>query len=134
MLFSNIDITGSIMAFTLINVAKDSTFQNKLLSEIRAKEQTAGYDVGEYVARQDTLLHFATLESIRVTPAMCMFSFYFVFVSCFSSLLRINPSLFINVCCNTYLQCLIVQLTLSSTPSLPPFPNVNHPQSPTTFQ
>jgi hypothetical protein len=75
MLFSNIEITGSILAFTLINLAKNCAFQRKLLEEIRAKEEVRGYDVEEYVARQDTLLHYATLESIRVTPAMCMFLF-----------------------------------------------------------
>jgi hypothetical protein len=68
------------MAFTLINLAKDSALQGQLLAEIRAKEKEKGYSVGEYVAKQDTLLHFATLESMRVTPAMCMF---FFLISCF---------------------------------------------------
>jgi hypothetical protein len=71
MLFFNIDITGSIVAFILVNLAGNLPFQEKLRSEITEQQNQASYDVAEYIIRQDTLLHYVTLESIRVTPAMC---------------------------------------------------------------
>lgn len=71
MLFFNIDITGAIVAFILVNLARNIPFQAKLRSEIAEQKSQASYDMIEYIGRQDTLLHYVTLESIRVTPAMC---------------------------------------------------------------
>lgn len=76
MLFFNIDITGSIVAFILVNLASNKPFQEKLRLEIAEQKSQASYNVTEYIGRQDTLLHYVTLESIRVTPAMCKFCVY----------------------------------------------------------
>ena len=71
MLFFNIDVTGSIVAFILVNLAGNAPFQEKLRSEITEQKTQVSYDVAQYINSQDTLLHYVTLESIRVTPAMC---------------------------------------------------------------
>ena len=73
MLFTNIDITGSILAFIFQHLAKDQTMQKKLRAEISTPRAQPGYTVGDYIGKQDTLLHFSLLESIHVTPAMCTF-------------------------------------------------------------
>jgi hypothetical protein len=71
MLFTNIDITGSILALILKNLAKDQGFQEKLRGEIALQRSSPSYGVADYIAKQNTFLHYVTMESIRVTPSMC---------------------------------------------------------------
>lgn len=71
MLFANIDITGSIIAFIFVNLASNVAFQDKLRAEIKEQKQDKNYDYQTYITKQDTLLHYLTLESLRTTPAMC---------------------------------------------------------------
>ncbi|RAQ53733.1 cytochrome P450 monooxygenase [Aspergillus flavus] len=85
MLFTNIDITGSILALIFQHLAKDQAMQKKLRAEISAHRAQPGYTVGDYISKQNTLLHFSLLESIRVTPAM-----YFTLPECNASPKRIG--------------------------------------------
>lgn len=71
MLFTNIDISGAILAFIFTNLAQDQAFQDKLRHEVLAEK--ASSTVEAYISKQDTLLHYAILESMRVTPSMRMF-------------------------------------------------------------
>ncbi|KAI9723332.1 MAG: hypothetical protein M1812_001215 [Candelaria pacifica] len=69
-LFTNIDVTSAVLAFVLINLAANSAFQEKLRSEIRhERASSAGGALGSYFAKDDTLLHWAGQESIRMSPA-----------------------------------------------------------------
>jgi len=51
-----------------VNLASDSAFQNKLRAEIvQQKEKKNGaLNVADYAAKQDSLVHCLTLESVRL--------------------------------------------------------------------
>ncbi|KAF2686196.1 cytochrome P450 CYP5293A1 [Lentithecium fluviatile CBS 122367] len=85
MLFANIDITGSIIAFIVVNLASNQSFQERLRVEIEKQKQSKSYNYESYITKQDTLLHYLTLESLRVTPAM-----YFSAPECTSQPKRID--------------------------------------------
>ncbi|GAB1194986.1 hypothetical protein APSETT444_004238 [Aspergillus pseudonomiae] len=72
-------------AFIFQHLAKDQTMQKKLRAEISTPRAQPGYTVGDYIGKQDTLLHFSLLESIHVTPAM-----YFTVPECNASHKRIG--------------------------------------------
>ncbi|RYO88683.1 hypothetical protein DL762_003609 [Monosporascus cannonballus] len=69
MLFTNIEVTGSILTFMLTQLAKHQDFQQRLYEEIMAQKTEEGFEVRNYVTRQTTLLHYLTLESVRLRPA-----------------------------------------------------------------
>ena len=69
-LFTNIDITGSVLAFIFINTARNAPFQEALRAEIKARKSDASYNVADYIAHQNSLLHCVTLESLRISPAL----------------------------------------------------------------
>lgn len=68
-LFTNIDVTSTIFACVLINLARDREFQSSLREEILSLSHSP--DV--YVTNDETLLHFAYLEALRVNPFACEF-------------------------------------------------------------
>ncbi|KAI9701261.1 MAG: hypothetical protein M1836_001931 [Candelina mexicana] len=69
-LFTNIDVTSAVLAFVLINLAANPAFQEKLRSEIRNEQATsAGRGLGSYFAKDNTLVHYAGQESVRMSPA-----------------------------------------------------------------
>ncbi|KKY25509.1 putative cytochrome p450 monooxygenase [Phaeomoniella chlamydospora] len=70
MLFTNIDITGSVLGFIFVNMASKNSFQEKLRAEVVGQKQQESYSIANYVAKQDSLLHYATLESLRISPAL----------------------------------------------------------------
>ena len=70
MLFTNIDITGSVLAFIFINIASDLPFQEALRAEIKERKGQASYNVADYIAEQKSLLHCVILESLRISPAL----------------------------------------------------------------
>lgn len=76
MIFTNIDITASVLAFMLGKLAKHPDFQQKLYEEIAAQKAEPGFDLNSYVTRQTTLLHYLCLESIRLRPATCKCSLW----------------------------------------------------------
>ncbi|KAL9045363.1 MAG: hypothetical protein Q9214_001576 [Letrouitia sp. 1 TL-2023] len=69
-LFTNIDITGSVLASIFINLALNVFFQETLRAELKARKSQASYTVADYIAQQDSLLHCVTLESLRISPAL----------------------------------------------------------------
>ena len=73
-LFTNIDITGSVLAFIFINTARNAPFQEALQAEIKARKSQVSYDVAHYIADQNSLLHCVTLESLRISPALRKFN------------------------------------------------------------
>lgn len=58
-------MTGTVLGFLFTNLARSPLLQDRLLAEAKA----AGEDQA-YFARQDTLLHYTTLESLRVSPSV----------------------------------------------------------------
>jgi cytochrome P450 len=71
MIFTNIDITGSILAFMLGQLAKHPEFQQKLHEEIMAQEAKEGLGLRGYLTRSTSLLHYLCLESLRLQPGIC---------------------------------------------------------------
>lgn len=78
-LFTNIDVTGSVLAFLLLNLATASDFQTALRLEIqdhhildpsRSPDLPTNTPSSSYLSAQNSLLHFATLESLRISPAL----------------------------------------------------------------
>ncbi|KAL1919657.1 uncharacterized protein VTP21DRAFT_1588 [Calcarisporiella thermophila] len=72
-LFTNIDVTSSVLAWALINVARNSRVQSKLRVEILdILGDKSGPElmstIEKYINRQDTLLHYTYLESARLNP------------------------------------------------------------------
>ncbi|KAK3309852.1 cytochrome P450 monooxygenase [Chaetomium strumarium] len=71
MLYTNIDITGLALARLLHNIAAHADFQARLRAEILGeKQQQSGYSAAAYAGKQDTLLHYATLESLRLNNVL----------------------------------------------------------------
>ncbi|CAI7621821.1 unnamed protein product [Penicillium manginii] len=71
MIFTNIDITGNILAFMFGKLAKHPDFQQRLFEEIVSQKDEVGLiDFKNYLARQTTLLHYLCLESVRLHPAI----------------------------------------------------------------
>lgn len=71
LLFTNIDVTSTVIAFLLINIAANQSFQSSLREEIAAKQSQPSYNLSDYVLEKDTLLHYAAMESVRMSPALC---------------------------------------------------------------
>jgi cytochrome P450 len=59
-------VTGTVLGFLFTNLARSPLLQDRLLAEAKA----AGEDQAYYFTRQDTLLHYTTLESLRVSPSV----------------------------------------------------------------
>ena len=66
-LFANIDVTSSVLAFLLINLARNTSAQRDLRAEILANATNSE----AYVQKTDTLLEHTCMESIRLCPAAC---------------------------------------------------------------
>ncbi|KGQ04425.1 25-hydroxyvitamin D-1 alpha hydroxylase [Beauveria bassiana D1-5] len=70
LLFTNIDVTSTVLAFLLINIAANQTFQSLLRDEIAAKQSQPSYNLSDYVLEKNSLLHYAAMESVRMSPAL----------------------------------------------------------------
>ena len=70
-LFANIDVTSSVLAFLLVNLARNTAAQTRLRAEILANATSPE----AYVQKTDTLLEHTCMESIRLCPAACKSSF-----------------------------------------------------------
>ncbi|KAK7428408.1 hypothetical protein QQZ08_005027 [Neonectria magnoliae] len=71
-LFANLDVMSSIMAFLLINLSKRQQAQDELRNEIleqASKESKEPQSMKAYAQRTDTLLEYTCMESIRLCPA-----------------------------------------------------------------
>lgn len=79
-LFANTDITGIVLASLLVNLGDEqsSEFQEKVRQEVMeqkrkitqeeedGRDASSGISPGAYACRQDTLLHYLTLEAVRM--------------------------------------------------------------------
>ncbi|EKG19768.1 Cytochrome P450 [Macrophomina phaseolina MS6] len=70
LLFTNIDVTSAVIAFLLLNTAKNPSFQSALRAEIALQKAQNPGNRKDYLLKQDTLLHFAAMESVRMSPAL----------------------------------------------------------------
>lgn len=70
LLFTNIDVTSTVTASLLINISENQSFQAALREEIAATQSQESYNIKDYIAKKDTLLHYAVMESIRMCPAL----------------------------------------------------------------
>lgn len=66
-LFANIDVTSSVLAFLLINLARNDTAQTALRAEIL--QHTGDFEA--YLRKADSKLEYTCMESIRLCPAAC---------------------------------------------------------------
>ncbi|KAJ5555318.1 Cytochrome P450 [Penicillium sp. DV-2018c] len=70
LLFTDIDVTSTVIAFLLINISANQSFQSSLREEIAAKQSQPFYNLRDYVMERETLLHYAAMESVRMSPAL----------------------------------------------------------------
>ncbi|KAJ4159562.1 uncharacterized protein LMH87_008460 [Akanthomyces muscarius] len=70
LLFTNIDVTSTAVASLLLNIAENPRFQETLRQEIVEMKSDPAYDVQQYIAKRDALLHYAVLESLRMRPVL----------------------------------------------------------------
>ncbi|XWX01109.1 hypothetical protein V2A60_009134 [Cordyceps javanica] len=70
LLFTNIDVTSTAVASLLLNIAENPRFQDSLRQEIAQMKTDPSYDVQQYIAKRDVLLHYAVLESLRMRPVL----------------------------------------------------------------
>ena len=71
LLFANIDVTSTVTATLLMNISTNQAFQVALRDEIMRMQSQPSYNIGDYIVKKDSLLHYAFLESIRMSPALC---------------------------------------------------------------
>jgi gliotoxin/aspirochlorine/mycotoxins biosynthesis cytochrome P450 monooxygenase len=65
-LFANLDVTTHVLTWSIVLLADHTDVQNMLRIEVNANK----HDVEAYINRNDTLLHYALLESLRVRPLL----------------------------------------------------------------
>lgn len=58
----------------LNSLATHRPFQESLYAEIMQEMSRPSYDIAQYIGRQDTLLHYLSMECVRLRPAFCEFS------------------------------------------------------------
>ncbi|KAF7562114.1 hypothetical protein G7046_g2023 [Stylonectria norvegica] len=70
-LFANLDVMSSIIAFLLINLSMKKEAQDELRQEIldQRSSDPEGVSLQAYAQRTDTLLEYTCMESIRLCPA-----------------------------------------------------------------
>ncbi|KAL2004518.1 hypothetical protein VTN00DRAFT_3403 [Thermoascus crustaceus] len=66
-LFTNIDVTSAQFAYSLINIGRDPTTQERLLAEVRSLYEE-DISVANFVRREDTFFHKTYLEILRNNP------------------------------------------------------------------
>jgi cytochrome P450 len=68
-LFANIDVSAAVLCTMLVKLASHSAVQEFLRSEIRSQQLHDQDDIGQYIVKQDTMLHRVVMESMRFSPA-----------------------------------------------------------------
>ena len=72
-LFANLDVTSSILAFLLINLAAQEEAQEDLrqeiMSQIQIADEVGGEPLSTYTQKNTTMLEYTCMESIRLCPA-----------------------------------------------------------------
>lgn len=74
-LFTNIDVTSAVLNTIFNSLAVDQVFQKTLRAEISKEKSKENSKVEAYIAKQDSLLNFLIMESMRLTPAFGKLSF-----------------------------------------------------------
>ncbi|KAL1962732.1 hypothetical protein VTN77DRAFT_9276 [Rasamsonia byssochlamydoides] len=68
-LFANVDVSSAVLNTIFTKLAADPAFQSALRAEIAAQKAQEQYNVVKYLAKQDSLLNFLMMESMRLSPA-----------------------------------------------------------------
>ncbi|MCJ1381495.1 hypothetical protein MMC17_004606 [Xylographa soralifera] len=66
-LFTNVDVTSTVLAFLLINLAATAPIQDQLRTEIQSWRSSESFE--GYLAKSGTLLEHTCIESTRLCPA-----------------------------------------------------------------
>ncbi|KAI0130227.1 cytochrome P450 [Xylariales sp. AK1849] len=64
--YTNLDVTAQVLVSACLFLAEDDVVRRDLLAEIDENR----HDQDKYLARKDTLLHYAILEALRLQPAL----------------------------------------------------------------
>ncbi|SPO28025.1 uncharacterized protein UTRI_05168 [Ustilago trichophora] len=68
-LFANIDVTASVIAWTLIHIAQTPKVQDSLVEEFGTRHEVKPDEVfSEYICATETMLHWSVMESMRLSP------------------------------------------------------------------
>lgn len=70
-LFANVDISSAVLDTLFTQLAANREFQNSLRAELYEQKAQENYDLVKYISKQDSLLNFLIMESMRLTPAFC---------------------------------------------------------------
>jgi len=70
-LFANVDISSAVLNTLFTNLAANKEFQRALRAEFHEQKAQENYDLAKYISKQDSLLNFLIMESMRLTPAFC---------------------------------------------------------------
>ncbi|PKX89262.1 cytochrome P450 [Aspergillus novofumigatus IBT 16806] len=80
-LFANVDVSSAVLNTLFEHLAANTAFQQKLRGEVEAHIQSRTHTpdtdtdtdtnthTGKYLSKQDTLLNYAVMEAIRLSPA-----------------------------------------------------------------
>ncbi|CBF80479.1 hypothetical protein AN8408.2 [Aspergillus nidulans FGSC A4] len=80
-LFANVDVSSAVLGTLFEHLAVNTAFQQKLRAEIETHIQTRTHtpdtdsdidintETGKYLSKQDTLMNFAVMEAMRLSPA-----------------------------------------------------------------
>jgi Cytochrome P450 len=72
-LFANVDISSAVLNTILTQLAESMEFQSALRAEYQEQKTQESFDLVKYISKQDSLLNFLIMESMRLTPAFCKF-------------------------------------------------------------
>lgn len=70
-LFANIDVSAAVLNTILTNLASHQSFQSRLRNEFAVRTAEGAVDIEKFLSKQDTLLNFTVMESMRLSPPFC---------------------------------------------------------------
>lgn len=68
-LFANVDVSSAVLNTLFTHLATGLTFQQSLHEEFRPQKSQITFNLSKYLSQTDSLLNFAVMESMRMSPA-----------------------------------------------------------------
>ncbi|KAG6356929.1 hypothetical protein INS49_014804 [Diaporthe citri] len=68
-LFANVEVSAAVLNTLLTNLAANQDFQSRLRDEVTSWAAEESGNLETFLSKQDTLLNFAVMESMRLSPA-----------------------------------------------------------------